>query len=165
MYAGGESNMIRFRARFGFTLIELMITVAVVAILASIAYPSYQAQLRTSRRADAQASLMELQSFMERFFTENNCYENKGADGSCSSSGDNADPDLPFTVSPRSGTVYYNLALTAATPNSYTLRATPVAGGPQANDGMLELDQTGARRWDKNNDGDFADTGETTWAK
>jgi len=157
--------MIKFRAHFGFTLIELMITVAVVAILASIAYPSYQAQLRTSRRADAQASLMELQNFMERYFTENNCYESKGADNSCASTGDNSDPNLPFTASPRSGTAYYNLSLAAATPTTYTLRATPVAGGPQAGDGMLELDQTGARRWDKNDDGDFSDTGETTWEK
>ncbi len=157
--------MIRFRAQFGFTLIELMITVAVVAILASIAYPSYQAQLRTSRRADAQASLMELQNFMERFFTENNCYQNKGADGSCSNSGDNSDPVLPFTVSPRSGTAYYNLSISAATPTTYTLRATPVGGGPQANDGMLEIDHTGAKRWDKNNDGDFGDAGETMWEK
>jgi type IV pilus assembly protein PilE len=159
------ASMIKFRVQFGFTLIELMITVAVVAILASIAYPSYQAQLRISRRADAQASLMELQNFMERFFTENSCYQDKGADGSCSNSGDNADPVLPFTASPRSGTAYYSLSLAAVTPTTYTLRATPVAGGPQAGDGMLELDQTGARRWDKNGDGEFDGTGETSWEK
>ena len=56
----------------GFTLLELMITVIVIAILASIALPSYQDYLRRGYRADAKAALMENAQFMERNFTEAN---------------------------------------------------------------------------------------------
>ena len=60
----------------GFTLIELMITVAVVGILAAIAYPSYQDSIRKSRRADAKSALLDAAHRQERFFTENNQYTN-----------------------------------------------------------------------------------------
>jgi prepilin-type N-terminal cleavage/methylation domain-containing protein len=52
----------------GFTLIELMIAVVVIAILAAIAYPSYQDSVRKSRRADAKSALMEHAQFMERTY-------------------------------------------------------------------------------------------------
>ena len=58
----------------GFTLIELMITVVIISIIAAIAYPSYIDSVRKARRADAQAHMLELASFMERFYTENNRY-------------------------------------------------------------------------------------------
>ena len=60
----------------GFTLIELMVVVAVIAILAMIAYPSYTEQVRKSRRGTAQACLMELAQFMERYYTTNMTYKN-----------------------------------------------------------------------------------------
>ncbi|MDV7393712.1 type IV pilin protein, partial [Arthrospira platensis SPKY1] len=58
----------------GFTLIEVMIVVAIIAILAAIAYPSYQEQVRKSRRADAKVSLLDAVQRQERFFTVNNQY-------------------------------------------------------------------------------------------
>jgi type IV pilus assembly protein PilE len=149
------------RQNNGFTLIELMMTLVVVAILTTIAVPSYQAQVRKTRRAEAQAGLMELQNFMERYFTSNNCYQDKGADKSCAETGDNVNPVLPFTALPKGGTAYYSMTLSAAGAGSYTLRATP--SGAQAGDGLLELDHTGARRWDKNKDGDASDSGEGSW--
>lgn len=149
----------------GFTLIELLIVVAIVGILAAIAYPSYQNQVRATRRATAQSDLMELTGFMERFYTENNCYANAGVDGACST-GDDTDPILPITQSPKNGTPkVYNLAIQAITGTAYTLRATPISGTSQTNDGYLELTSTGVRRWDKNNDGDTGDAGETSWEK
>ena len=63
----------------GFTLIELMITVGIVAVLAGIAYPTYQDSVIKSRRADAKAALSELSVFMERLYTTTGCY-NPGVD-------------------------------------------------------------------------------------
>jgi len=58
----------------GFTLIELMIAVAVIAILAAVAYPSYQDSVQKTRRADGKAALEQAAALQERWFTENNTY-------------------------------------------------------------------------------------------
>lgn len=143
----------------GFTLIELMIVVAIVAILAAIAYPSYQDQVRKSRRADAQGALLGFGNAMERRFTERNTYA-----GAATGGADTGAPTVYPTEAPvDSGTKYYDLTINAANASSFTLRATPK--GAQSGDGILELDHTGARRWDKNHDGDTADAGENNWEK
>lgn len=114
----------------GFTLIELMIVVAIVAILASIMLPAYQDQVRKSRRADAKAALTELSGFMERFYAANNGYcvdaDNNDACDSATA--------LPFTQSPKEGRKYYDLTVTTADPDEYTLTATAIAGTGQEND-------------------------------
>lgn len=58
----------------GFTLIELMIVVAIIGILAAIAYPAYQDQVRKSKRTDGQAALLDMMAKQERYFTDNNSY-------------------------------------------------------------------------------------------
>jgi type IV pilus assembly protein PilE len=58
----------------GFSLIELMVTVAIVAILAAVAYPAYQNHVVKTRRAAAQACLLELAQFMERYYATNLTY-------------------------------------------------------------------------------------------
>jgi type IV pilus assembly protein PilE len=58
----------------GFTLIELMIVVAVIGVLAAIAFPSYQEQVRKSHRTDAQTAMLELAQRLERCFTLANTY-------------------------------------------------------------------------------------------
>lgn len=127
-----KSTAMRLRTQLGFTLIELMIVVVVVAILASIAYPSYQNQIRKGRMGQAQADMLELAQFMERCFASNNSYQN------CVP---------PFSVSPRTGTVYYDIA--PATPNrtSFTLTATPRSAGGQNQQlcGTLTLNQAGQK--------------------
>ena len=116
----------------GFTLIELMIVVAVVAILAAIAFPSYNEHVRKSRRAQAKADLVELAQVLERHHTVQNT---------------NAGAALPYNRSPRDGTAHYTLSLTqAATARSFILQAVP-ATTAQARDscGTLTLDQAGRR--------------------
>ncbi|WP_084154453.1 type IV pilin protein [Nitrincola lacisaponensis] len=128
-----------FRKREGFSLIELMIVVAIVAILASIAYPSYQDSITKSRRAEAQANLLELAQFMERYYTANNRYNNAATTPPSA-------PVLPFDESPKDGAnKYYDLSLTVITANTYTLTATPK--GAMAGDGCgnLTLNHAGVK--------------------
>jgi len=120
------------RAR-GFTLIELMIVVAVIAILAAIGYPSYTEYVRKGNRAEAKATLMEAAQFMERWFTTNNTYV--------------IDYDTQFPASlkksPKSGTVKYNISFTATpTDIAYTLQAVPT--GAQTTDSCETLSLTSA---------------------
>ncbi|UEX20212.1 type IV pilin protein [Stenotrophomonas sp. SI-NJAU-1] len=115
----------------GFTLIELMITVAVVAILAAVAIPSYSEHVRKSRRAQAKADLVELAQQLERFHTVQNTYSGM---------------TLPFTQSPRDGKSYYTLSLSgAATSSAFTLQAVPGTGQDKDKCGTLTLDQAGRK--------------------
>lgn len=69
--ANGRMRGSRRSVGQGFTLLELMITVLVVAILAGVAYPAYEDQMRRSRRADGQAALVELANLQQQFFSDN----------------------------------------------------------------------------------------------
>jgi hypothetical protein len=60
-------------------------------------------------------------------------------------------------------TTMYAISVQAADANTFTVRATPTSG-PVIDNGMLELDASGAQRWDKEDNGDFADPGETSWS-
>jgi len=108
-----------------------MIAVAIVGILAAIAYPSYTSQMQQTRRSECAAGLMQLASAMERDFSRNqNQYRDiitAGlAPGNCPIDG--------------SGPATYNLSVSSITASTYTLTATP-SGAAQANDpcGALTL--------------------------
>ena len=130
----------------GFTLIELMITVVIIGILGAVTYPSYQNSVVKSHRSDAKSALLELASYMERHATEFGCYLDPGADNQCGT-GDETIPVLPFIVTPKTGTAYYDLVLFPVDDTSFTLSANPIAGTSQANDdcGSLTLTNTGVK--------------------
>lgn len=129
-----------------FTLTELMITVAIIGILAAIAYPSYLDQVRKSRRADGKSALLQAAQWMERFYTENNRYNQDRAGNAIV---------LPLTQAPIEGTTkYYNISLSnnctgaaTVTANTFTLSACPISTSDQINDkcGTLTLTNTGAK--------------------
>ncbi|RDZ29248.1 type IV pilin protein [Lysobacter silvisoli] len=125
----------RTRAARGFTLIELMVAVAIVGILVGIAYPAYLDSVRKSRRGQAKADLLELAQRAERFHTQGNSYV--GFTASLSAA------DLR---SPRSGTPAYSLRVSGETANSFVLEAAPA--GAQADDtacATLSLNQAGVK--------------------
>lgn len=123
------------RSSAGFTLIELLIVVAIVGILAAMAYPSYVRSIQKSWRADSAACLLELAHGMERRFTTNGSYVGTAVPtAGCRTEG---------SMSSR-----YTFSFAAdPTASAFTLRAVPVSAGPQANDacGTLTIDQTGLK--------------------
>ena len=141
----------------GFSLVELMITVAIVAILAAIAVPSYQDYVERTRRADAQGALMGLANALERYHTQNGTYTGAAAGGN-----DTGAPTIYPDESPVEGTPkVYDLTIEAAGDATFTIQAAPK--GPQAGDGVMTLNHTGRRGWDENGDGDTDDAGEGGW--
>lgn len=114
----------------GFTLIEMVIAVAIVAILAAIAVPSYQESVRKSRRPDGMAALLKLQLAQEKFRANCRFYaENLTTTGNtCGTK--SADSSLKFSDTSEEG--FYSIAITAASGNGYTITADPV--GSQAAD-------------------------------
>ncbi|TIH09850.1 type IV pilin protein [Pseudomonas leptonychotis] len=105
----------------GFTLIELLIVVAIVGILAAIAYPSYQEYVRKGNRTDATTALLQVSQTLERCFTQFSAYNN--ANCSVQNAGTVNSAERLYTI---------GIASAATT---YTLTATPVAGRAQASDG------------------------------
>jgi type IV pilus assembly protein PilE len=131
---GQMTNIIQSRKRLlGFTLIEIMIVVAVIGILAAIALPSYQEHVRRTNRAEAKGILLEMAQLLERNFTEANRYDLKS---------DATNFTLPVTQSPKTGTAKYTIRFSpdTLTQNSYTLEAVPT--GSMANDACATLTLT-----------------------
>ncbi|MGY4490692.1 type IV pilin protein [Pseudomonas sp. TE3610] len=114
----------------GFTLIELMVVVAIVGILAAIAYPSYINHVRKTHRLEIAELLSETAQNLERFYSKTGSY----LDGAT-------------TFTPPASNAWYTVSFTNRAATTYTLSAVPVASSMMAADscGTLTLDNTGAR--------------------
>lgn len=110
----------------GFTLVELMVTVAIIGILSAIAYPSYTQYVLRSNRAEVRAILLESVQFLERNYTTANRYDQTSAGAAIV---------LPYLTSPKVGTTKYNItaAYGLAPAQTFTLSATPT--GVMSGDG------------------------------
>uniref|UniRef100_UPI0015D3C4A0 type IV pilin protein n=1 Tax=Ningiella ruwaisensis TaxID=2364274 RepID=UPI0015D3C4A0 len=146
----------------GFTLIELMIVVAIIGIIAAIGYPSYQGMVKSSARAAAQADLMAFASAMERHSAANFNYA-----GAASGGGDTGAPAIFATHSPATESVAskkYDLSIAdIGAGRTFELRATPVSGSVVEDDGVIYLYSDGRKAWDRNDNGTVS-SDEFCWA-
>lgn len=126
----------------GFTLIELMITVAVVGILASVAYPSYESYMKRARRSAAQQLMQDIATKESQYLLD--------ARGFIATIGGAGSLNVPsrdgWTCAATCTNPSYTISVVvdnAATPPTYTITGAPAA--KQASDGTLTLDSTGAK--------------------
>ena len=114
----------------GFTLIEIMVVVAIVLTLSAIAMPSYTEHVKRSKRAEAKAQLLETAQFMQRFYSQNDSYAQTRAGVAV------AIPDalarVPRTTATGSENYTISLGVPAATVATFVIRAVPRTGGSMA---------------------------------
>ncbi len=116
----------------GFTLIELVVTVAIIGILVAIAYPAYQEQIRKSRRPEGQGALVELANVQQQYFSDNFTFTPTLT-------------NLGYTSATTLGG-HYTLSVPVANASVFTVRAAPT--GAQALDthcAQMDLTNTGVK--------------------
>ena len=134
------------KSQLGFTLIELMIVVAIIGILASIALPNYRQYVIRASREAAQTELVQLASLQEKIYLNSNAYSFSVTGNYTGQSGGGLGVSSGNTSDGR-----YSISAAATTTGStqdFTLTATPVADSTQADDGNITITSTGARLWD-----------------
>ncbi|MBT6123762.1 MAG: prepilin-type N-terminal cleavage/methylation domain-containing protein [Halieaceae bacterium] len=116
----------------GFTLVELMIVVVIVAVLAAVALPAYQDSVRKANRGEAQSYLMEVAQRQQLYFNDARSYATKLV----------LDVKEPARVTNNYTVVFDSQA---GPPPTFTITLTPRAGTTQANDGVLVINNTGLK--------------------
>lgn len=144
----------------GLSLLELMAVLAIIAVVTAVAVPAYDVYTTRAERANAQADLVRCAQGMELHANATNSYAS-AVDTDANGVGDASTGVVSANICVVSAK--HRIALTRADATGFVLRATPPGGGRLAQDGALELDATGMRRWDRNNDGDFDDADERSW--
>ena len=128
----------------GFTLIELMITVAIIGILAGVALPSYRQYIIKTSRTAAQTELQQLAALQEKVYLNSNAYT-----ANLTTAYDGTTAGGLGLTSGKTVDNKYTVSITTATAPSqtYTLTATPVAGTTQASDGNITIRENDERLW------------------
>ena len=131
----------------GFTLIELMIVVAIIGLIAMFAYPAYQESVRKTKRIDAQASMIQIAGQLQRYKIANFTFFKAGTNTPIILADAGVSSVLPTSASP-----LYNLALTNVTAGTWTLIATPKLSTAQFGNGHIVLNHRGQRCWTEGSD-------------
>lgn len=130
----------------GFTLIEIMVAVAIVAILAAIAIPNYSSYVVRGARSAAQTELLQLASVQEKIYLNSTAYAT-----SITSAYDGTSAGGLGHASSTTADGKYNLAIVAAG-QTYIITATPATGKSQAGNGCLTIRDNGLRQWHESRD-------------
>ena len=147
--------------KYGFTLVELMVAVAVIAVLVAVSYPSYQEHVRKTKRIDAQSEMIEIARKLSNFKATNYSYRG----------GNLASLNIPNFL-PLSGQALYGLEISPVqngiiTGETWIMTATPISGKLQQGNGHLVLNSRGEKCWtkgsDKNNGLACVPSGSTNW--
>jgi type IV pilus assembly protein PilE len=145
--SGSHRTALKTRARLGgFTLVELLVVMVIVAILFAVAVPSYSYFMRKSRRSDTEATMMDIAQRQQQYLNDTRTY----APDTTTLAGGGT------TLVPGDVSAYYTITICQAAPPAacnppggapptFVVVATPLAGTPQAADPVLTLDNTGVR--------------------
>lgn len=123
--------MQKLREIKGFSLIELLVVVAILGILAGISVPVYKGYTSKAKRADAKSALMENAQYMERYYTTHNTYN------------DILTPDPPDLPQIETQNSSYDLSLASADATSFTLQAVPKGSQVSDDCGTMTVNQLG----------------------
>lgn len=123
----------------GFTLLEVLITVAIIGILAAVALPQYRQYVVRSNRASAQAFMMDIANREKQYLLDARSYTANWQTTLGMSAPDEVARNYTITICLDAG------CTPATAAPSFKITATPIAGTPQAGDGNLTLDDTGAK--------------------
>lgn len=119
----------------GFTLVEMLVVMAIIGIIAAFAYPSYEAYVVRNNRAAAQAVLLDIAQRQQQYLLDARSYATW------------AQITAAGVTVPSNVTNYYNVTTTPAAgpPPTFTATATPIVGTRQSADGTLQIDQAGVK--------------------
>lgn len=145
----------KFNLQRGFTLVELLIVIAIVGIIATVGYPSFTNISQSTHRTAGQSDLMAFAGAMERHKLANYTYK------AAAVSGANTGKPVVFAIHSPSqeplANKRYDLTISTlnTTGTQYTIKATPVTSGIMNGNGALYYFSDGRKAWDKNNDGNI----------